>query len=158
MELVTLYKRVVGLDVHQAKIAVCAIIEDETGDVTVELAEFGGFKIAMMALDGGRIGISSQAIGIARAALRQCQQQHCGQQPRQLEITLHTLLSFLFSERNRKCRVTFVAGQKKRVRGSRGEVHHPCSPAPWHTRLSYCPMTERSVSHAGQLPLGRIMA
>lgn len=29
----------------------------------------GGFKIAMMALDGGRVGISSQAIGIARAAL-----------------------------------------------------------------------------------------
>lgn len=29
----------------------------------------GGFKIAMMALDGGRIGISCQAIGIARAAL-----------------------------------------------------------------------------------------
>lgn len=28
----------------------------------------GGFKIAMMALDGGRIGIASQAIGIARAA------------------------------------------------------------------------------------------
>lgn len=32
---------------------------------------FGGFKIAMMALDGGRIGISSQAIGIARAALEE---------------------------------------------------------------------------------------
>jgi alkylation response protein AidB-like acyl-CoA dehydrogenase len=31
--------------------------------------ENGGFKIAMMALDGGRIGISAQAIGIARAAL-----------------------------------------------------------------------------------------
>jgi alkylation response protein AidB-like acyl-CoA dehydrogenase len=29
----------------------------------------GGFKIAMMALDGGRIGISAQAVGIARAAL-----------------------------------------------------------------------------------------
>jgi len=29
----------------------------------------GGFKIGMMALDGGRIGIASQAIGIARAAL-----------------------------------------------------------------------------------------
>jgi alkylation response protein AidB-like acyl-CoA dehydrogenase len=28
-----------------------------------------GFKVAMMALDGGRIGIASQAIGIARAAL-----------------------------------------------------------------------------------------
>lgn len=31
----------------------------------------GGFKIAMMALDGGRIGISSQSIGIARAALEE---------------------------------------------------------------------------------------
>jgi alkylation response protein AidB-like acyl-CoA dehydrogenase len=31
--------------------------------------ENGGFKIAMMALDGGRIGISAQAIGIASAAL-----------------------------------------------------------------------------------------
>lgn len=31
--------------------------------------EGAGFKIAMSALDGGRIGISSQAIGIARAAL-----------------------------------------------------------------------------------------
>jgi alkylation response protein AidB-like acyl-CoA dehydrogenase len=31
----------------------------------------GGFRIAMMALDGGRIGISSQAIGIARAALEE---------------------------------------------------------------------------------------
>lgn len=28
-----------------------------------------GFRIAMMALDGGRIGVSAQAIGIARAAL-----------------------------------------------------------------------------------------
>ncbi len=31
----------------------------------------GGFKIAMVALDGGRIGISCQAIGIARAALEE---------------------------------------------------------------------------------------
>jgi alkylation response protein AidB-like acyl-CoA dehydrogenase len=31
----------------------------------------GGFKIAMMALDGGRIGIASQAIGIARAAIEE---------------------------------------------------------------------------------------
>ena len=28
-----------------------------------------GFALAMMALDGGRIGIASQAIGIARGAL-----------------------------------------------------------------------------------------
>jgi alkylation response protein AidB-like acyl-CoA dehydrogenase len=31
----------------------------------------GGFKIAMMALDGGRIGISCQALGIARAAIEE---------------------------------------------------------------------------------------
>ncbi len=34
-------------------------------------AENEGFKIAMTALDGGRIGIASQAIGIARAALEE---------------------------------------------------------------------------------------
>jgi len=32
--------------------------------------EGGGFKIAMMALDGGRIGIAAQSVGIARAALQ----------------------------------------------------------------------------------------
>jgi len=32
-------------------------------------AEGEGFKLAMMALDGGRIGIASQACGVARAAL-----------------------------------------------------------------------------------------
>lgn len=36
------------------------------------LGELGqGFKIAMMALDGGRIGISAQSIGIATAALQE---------------------------------------------------------------------------------------
>jgi alkylation response protein AidB-like acyl-CoA dehydrogenase len=33
--------------------------------------ENGGFKIAMMALDGGRVGIGSQALGIATAALEE---------------------------------------------------------------------------------------
>jgi alkylation response protein AidB-like acyl-CoA dehydrogenase len=42
----------------------CAVPEDALlGELN------GGFKIAMMALDGGRIGIGSQAIGIATAAL-----------------------------------------------------------------------------------------
>ncbi len=31
--------------------------------------EYGGFKVAMKTLDGGRIGIAAQAVGIARAAL-----------------------------------------------------------------------------------------
>lgn len=33
--------------------------------------ENDGFKVAMLALDGGRIGISAQAVGIARAALEE---------------------------------------------------------------------------------------
>ena len=42
MELAKLYKRVVGLDVHQAKITACAITEAEAGQTRVGLAEFGG--------------------------------------------------------------------------------------------------------------------
>jgi alkylation response protein AidB-like acyl-CoA dehydrogenase len=41
----------------------------EVGDDAVLGAEGGGFALAMTALDGGRIGIASQAIGIARGAL-----------------------------------------------------------------------------------------
>lgn len=33
-------------------------------------AEFSGFKIAMSTLNGGRMGVAAQALGIARAALR----------------------------------------------------------------------------------------
>jgi alkylation response protein AidB-like acyl-CoA dehydrogenase len=41
----------------------------EVGDDAVLGGLGGGFRLAMMALDGGRIGIASQAIGIARGAL-----------------------------------------------------------------------------------------
>jgi len=44
------------------------------GDEALLGSENGGFKIAMMALDGGRIGIASQAIGIATAALEEATQ------------------------------------------------------------------------------------
>lgn len=44
MELTPLYKRVIGLDVHQARITACAIIEHEDGRVEVILREFGAFK------------------------------------------------------------------------------------------------------------------
>ena len=44
MELTPLYKRVIGLDVHQAKITACAIIEHENGQVDVIPREFGAFK------------------------------------------------------------------------------------------------------------------
>ncbi len=41
----------------------------EVGDDAILGAPNGGFALAMIALDGGRIGIASQAIGIARGAL-----------------------------------------------------------------------------------------
>lgn len=44
MELVALYKRVIGLDVHQAQITACALIEDADGGTRIEQRQFGGFK------------------------------------------------------------------------------------------------------------------
>lgn len=44
MDIVPIYKRVIGLDVHQAQITACAITEPSDGSVAYELREFGGFK------------------------------------------------------------------------------------------------------------------
>lgn len=44
MELTPIYKRVIGLDVHQAQISGHAIMEQADGSVLLERREFGGFK------------------------------------------------------------------------------------------------------------------
>jgi transposase len=44
MELIALYKRVVGLDVHQAQITACALIEEADGSTRIEQRQFGTFK------------------------------------------------------------------------------------------------------------------
>jgi transposase len=44
MELVSIFKRVIGLDVHQAQVTACAIIEEPDGQVIVEQRQFGAFK------------------------------------------------------------------------------------------------------------------
>ena len=44
MELVALYKRVIGLDIHQAQITACALIEEADGTTRMEQRQFGGFK------------------------------------------------------------------------------------------------------------------
>lgn len=44
MELVAILKRVIGLDVHQAQITACAIIEEPDGTTHVEQRQFGAFK------------------------------------------------------------------------------------------------------------------
>ena len=44
MELVALHKRVIGLDVHQAQITACALIEEADGTVRIEQRQYGAFK------------------------------------------------------------------------------------------------------------------
>jgi transposase len=44
MELPPIYKRVIGLDVHQAQISACSIMEQADGSALMERREFGGFK------------------------------------------------------------------------------------------------------------------
>ena len=44
MELVALYKRVIGLDIHQAQITACALIEAPDGSMRLEQRQFGAFK------------------------------------------------------------------------------------------------------------------
>ena len=44
MDLSPLFRCAAALDVHQAKITVCVLCEDATGQVVAELREFGGFK------------------------------------------------------------------------------------------------------------------
>ncbi|EKP0314470.1 TPA: IS110 family transposase [Aeromonas veronii] len=44
MELTALFKRVIGLDIHQAQITACALIEQTDGSVQIEQRQFGAFK------------------------------------------------------------------------------------------------------------------
>lgn len=44
MELTALHKRVIGLDVHQAQITACALIEEADGTMRIEQRQFGAFK------------------------------------------------------------------------------------------------------------------
>jgi transposase len=44
MELTAIYRCVAALDIHQAKLTVCILYEDENGEIITDLKEFGGFK------------------------------------------------------------------------------------------------------------------
>lgn len=44
MELTPMHKRVIALDVHQAKITACAVVEHDDGRVEVTKRDFGAFK------------------------------------------------------------------------------------------------------------------
>ena len=69
MEITPIYKRVIGLDVHQAKISACAVAEQADGAVTVEHREFGAFKrdrraLAQWARDVGADIVVMESTGI----------------------------------------------------------------------------------------------
>jgi alkylation response protein AidB-like acyl-CoA dehydrogenase len=57
------------MGLHGSSTAQLVLDNVEVGDDAVLGAQGRGFALAMMALDGGRIGIASQAVGIARGAL-----------------------------------------------------------------------------------------
>jgi alkylation response protein AidB-like acyl-CoA dehydrogenase len=57
------------LGLHGSATAQLVLDGVEVGDDAILGAPGRGFALAMIALDGGRIGISSQAVGIARGAL-----------------------------------------------------------------------------------------
>jgi alkylation response protein AidB-like acyl-CoA dehydrogenase len=57
-----------------------------------------GFKVAMMALDGGRIGIASQAIGIARAALDESVRYAKDRQTFGVPIAQHQAIQFKLAD------------------------------------------------------------
>jgi len=44
MELTAIYRCVAALDVHQNKLTVCILHENESAEIITELKEFGGFK------------------------------------------------------------------------------------------------------------------
>ena len=57
-----------------------------------------GFKIAMWTLDGGRIGISAQAIGIAQAALDACLRYVDERQTFGKKLSDHQAIAFMLAE------------------------------------------------------------
>jgi alkylation response protein AidB-like acyl-CoA dehydrogenase len=57
------------MGLHGSTTAALSLENVEVSDDDVLGGVGGGFRLAMMALDGGRIGIASQALGISRGAL-----------------------------------------------------------------------------------------
>ena len=58
----------------------------------------GGFKVAMSTLDGGRIGIAAQAVGIARASLEDALAYACERKTFGKAIVQHQAIAFKLSD------------------------------------------------------------
>ena len=69
MDLTPMHKRVFALDVHQAKITACAIVEHDDGQVEVTKCDFGAFKrdrraLAQWALEVGPEVVVMESTGV----------------------------------------------------------------------------------------------
>lgn len=62
MELVPIFKRVIGLDVHQGQVTAGAIIEEANGQVRIEQRQFGAFKKDRRALAQWCAGLQPDAV------------------------------------------------------------------------------------------------
>ena len=62
MELIALYKRVIGLDIHQAQVTACALIEEPDGSTRIEQRQFGGFKRDRLELAGWVASLHPDAV------------------------------------------------------------------------------------------------
>lgn len=62
MELTPIYKRVIGLDIHQAQITACALMEQSDGTVVIDERQFGGFKRDRKALAEWACAIAPEVV------------------------------------------------------------------------------------------------
>ena len=87
------------------KLGICAspsctiFFENLEIPVSQRLGQEGeGFKIAMSTLDGGRIGIAAQAIGIARAALEEARDYSKVRKTFDVPISQHQAIQFMLAD------------------------------------------------------------
>ncbi len=86
------------LGLHGSSTAQLVLDGVVVGDDAVLGAPGRGFALAMMALDGGRIGIASQAIGIARGALEAAVRYACERQTFGQAIIKHQAIASMLAE------------------------------------------------------------
>ena len=110
--------------------------------------EGDGFKVAMSTLDGGRIGIAAQAIGIARAAfeeaLRYAQDRKTFGQP----IANHQAIQFMLADMATEIDAARLLTLKAALMKDQGVRHSPESAM---AKLYASEMSNRVTNHALQI-------
>ncbi len=120
----------------------------EVGEDQLLAREGDGFKLAMVALDGGRVGIASQACGVARAAIeasvRYAKDRHAFGQPIGDFQALRFMLADMTTQQQTAELLTFRAASMK-------EKHQPFTREASMAKLYASEMSNRVCDHAVQL-------